>query len=434
MSIFAPVNKAKPIVFVAIAILSVVIIVCFFLLPRKTADVEYYEKMLRFVPSDACAVICFDKAQEAQELVFEPLSVYSNLDLGRFRNKKMLVSFHYYASITPMLVIQVGKQSGRNADSTLELINQAKEIGLNTEIIDNTLLISESVTLLSAAERHVNLNASILDLTLVQNLIEDKKERANSLILLRNDAIAYFLERDFLSSYFDRKQISRFLSSFCEWTALTLKNVEYLSGGETLSFEIHPLISDEFSQFAAFENSLPCGDCSYAGKLPRGTSFFMWQMLDSPQYYFSQRKILLDGRGQLHNYNLALIKQKEVLKESPELWAQRIGIKEVAKIVYKGEELLLLRWNKQEEFTYAPKTASVLFGAGFALKDETCVQTRGEWAIIGSESAVRAFSRASASKRVRHFQDKNVRAVLWADDHCFSWTKSGLLYEVYKPY
>ena len=427
-------NKAKPIVFVSVAILAAVIIGCFFLLPRKTSDVEYYENMLRFVPSDACAVICSEKALEAQELIFDPLSAYSNIDFGRFQNKKMLVSFHYYGSVTPMLVIPVGKQSGRNAENTLDLINQAKGIGLNTEIIDNTLLISESATLLSSAERHVNLNASILDLKLVQNLIEEKNGKANSLILLRNDAIAYFLEKDFLRKYFDRKQISRFLSSFCEWTALTLRNVEYLSGGETLSFEVHPLISDEFSQFAAFEDSLPYGDCSYAGKLPRGTSFFMWQMIDSPQYYFSQRKILLDSRGQLHNYNLALLKQKEALKESPELWAQRIGIKEVAKIVYKGEELLLLRWDKQEEFTYAPKTAAVLFGTGFSLKDESCVQTRGEWAIIGSESAVRSFSRASASKRVRHFQDKNVRAVLWADDLCFSWTKSGLLYEVYKPY
>lgn len=434
MRIFAAMFKPKPIVISSLVLLAAGIIACFFLVPRKSSRVESYDEILRFVPSDACAVVCSSNAQDAQELLFEPLSPYSSLDLRHFHNKKILVSYHYFGNISPMVVIPVGKQSGKNADRTLGLISQAREMGLNTEVIDNTLLISESASLLSAAERHVALNASILDLESLKEVMTENKLAGESLVLLRNDAISYFLEQDFLSKYFTKKQMRSFLSNFCEWTALTLQEVEFLGGGEKISFEVYPLISDEFSQFAAFENSLPCGDCSYAGKLPRGTSFFMWQMLDSPQYYFSQRRILLDSRGLLNNYNIALVKHKEALKESPELWAQRIGIKEVAKIVYKGEELLLFRRDKQEEFTYAPKTAAVLFGSGFAIKDETCVVTQGEWALVGSEAGVRSFQRATPSRRVRHFKDKNVRAVLWAEDLCFSWTKSGLSFEVYKPY
>ena len=114
-------------------------------------------------------------------------------------------------------------------------------------------------------------------------------------------------------------------------------------------------------------------------------------------------------------------------------------IKEIAKVQWKGEEVVLIRPAKplvSHNIRYNTHRGfvSTLFGQGFSLADDSHDACIGNWLIIGSESAVKHFLASEVRQKLHYWPTKNVKAIVLADDCQLSWTRSELRFDVYRTY
>ena len=124
---------------------------------------------------------------------------------------------------------------------------------------------------------------------------------------------------------------------------------------------------------------------------------------------------------------------------NPVKWAGEVGIREVARLCCRSEEVLLLRCSNPPSFNGPAECpwsgfASILFGSAFSLKDERWCSVSGDWIVIGSESAVRHYLQRSVRAARKDWNMKMTKAAVLADDIIVDCRESGIQMEVYKTY
>ena len=88
--------------------------------PSRKADAVREERripeLLAAVPSDALAVICYDRLSEGMRLL-DSTSVLHKLDLKAFKNAKMALSLCYNGSLVPVLALDAGRAGADSASA-----------------------------------------------------------------------------------------------------------------------------------------------------------------------------------------------------------------------------------------------------------------------------------------------------------------------------
>ena len=407
-------------------------------------EVKGFE-LLSYVPSDACGVIVCERAAAGLENLFDSGSVFRELAYGRLADSKMVISYHFVGELIPMIAVDAGR-SQADSKQAAEIIEAAAERGLEARVVHkpakrgrkSVLLISPSAPILDAAERHMEAHTSVLEVEGLTTALEKAPARGD-VVIFRNDAIANLLPKDFLTKYITRKQLVGFIKGYSEWTVMHLEGTETAGKGVYLSYDVRTVHPDDFSKSAQIFESQAGGDSKVASMLPQGTTYVVDQPIASIESLVDARKKNLDARGGLNKFSNTCSQLARSAGIDPVKWATEIDIKEVAKVQWKNEEVVLvrpakplvshnIRYNQHRGFI------TTLFGQGYSLADDTHSACIGNWLVIGSESAVKHFLASEVKQKLHYWPTKNVRAIVLADDCQLTWTRSELRFDVYRTY
>ena len=411
---------------------------------ESISEVKGFE-LLSYVPSDACGVIVCEKAAAGLENLFDSGSVFRELAYGRLADSRMVISYHYVGALIPMIAVDAGK-SQADSKQAVEIIESAAELELEARIVQkstrygrrNVLLISPSGAILDAAERHMDAHTSVLEVEGLTDALEKAPARGD-VVIFRNDAIGNLLPKDFLSKYITRKQLVSFIKGYSEWTVMHLEGAETAGKGVYLTYDVRTVHPDDFSKSAQVFESQGYGESKVASMLPQGTTYVIDQPVASVENLLDARKKNLDARGGLNKFSNTCTQLARTAGIDPIKWAMETDIKEVAKVQWRGEEVVLIRPGKplvshNVRFNQYRGFVTTLFGQGYALADESHAACIGNWLIMGGEEAVKHFLASEVKQKLHYWPSKGVKAIVLADDCQLTWTRSELRFDVYRTY
>lgn len=331
------------------------------------ADQSRYA-LLPAVPSDALAVVCRSKSEH-------------------YGCKcRSLVSMHYSGELVPLYAYEVS--DAEDAESMADSLNAA---GFLADVVSGRQIVvaSKSETILKSSLRHLDKGVSIMD---APGFAEASAAVTGSDVLFLSNSHAGNL----MSAYLVRKLSSRsgFMSRVADWTVFDVsKSADRLALTGTAVYEGDP------SEFMTVLASSDPATSSVSSVLPSYVRFAASLPLGKVDGYLEAYKGYLDSRQSLQK-NLA--RRNEMAKtvgSDPVELVRTLDVKEVATASFVAgsslERVLLIRMGtkspKLPEGTDAwpfPGVMSVLFGSMFGLEDESCFTLAGDWAVVGSKTAV----------------------------------------------
>ena len=407
-------------------------------------EVKGFE-LLNYIPSDACGLIICEKAAAGLENLFDSGSVFRELSYGRLADSKMVISYHYVGELIPMIAVDAGKTQA-DVKQAADIIESAAEHDLQARIVQkpekrgkrNVLLISPTAAIIDAAERHMEAHTSVMEVVGITEALEKAPARGD-VVIFRNDAIANLLPKDFLSKYISRKQLVGFIKGYSEWTVMHLSATEAAGRGVYLTYDVRTVQPDDFSKSAQVFENQGYGESKVANMLPQGTTYVVDQPVASMESLLEARRKNLDARSSLNKWNNVCSQLARSTGTDPVKWATEIDIKEVAKVQWKGEEVVLIRPAKplvSHNVRYNPHRGFIntLFGEGFAIANDSHAACIGNWLIMGSEDAVKHFLASEVKQKLHYWPAKGVKAIVLADDCQLTWTRSELRFDVYRTY
>ena len=402
--------------------------------------------LLDYIPSDASALLCSDRLDVALETIFEPDHIFRDLARGKLAGEPVVISFHYSGTLVPMLAVASGRPSETPPPALAALVSSAEALGLQTIYIPaerkssqrNVLLVCESETVLSAAVRHLDEEASITEVAGLSDALRQMEQGGQTLIL-RNSAASNLLPSDFLSNYVKRPQLLKFIRNFSDWTVLHLDQVKVAGKGQYMDFTLMPVQGSSVNRYYSVLEGLQSSQSQLGTMLPYGTSFALDLPIASLEQTLSLRKLYLDATGGLNSFNTACRSHKTAEGWDPVRWASEFSLQEAARLWCRSEEVLLLRCAKLPELEgvvpcpWAGFT-SILLGAAFSLKDERWCAVSGSWLVVGSQKAVKHYLQRSGRASRKDWNVKMTKAAILADDILIDCRESEIKLEVYKTY
>ena len=408
------------------------------------SEVKGFE-LLSYVPSDACGVIVCEKLAPGLENLFDSGSIFRELFYGKLSDCKTVISYHYVGSLVPMIAVDLGR-SQSDAKQAAALIEESAFYDLHARIVQSpagvskrsVLLVCSSDPILDAAERHMDAHTSVLEVAGMPEALE-KAPSKGDVVIFRNDAIGNLLPKDVLSKYVSRKQLLGFIKGYSDWTVMHLTGAEPAGRGVYLSYEVRTVYPDDYSKSAAVFEEQGYGESKLPSVLPQGTTYAIDQPVFSAQALIEARKKNLDANGGLNRFTNTCNQLGKATGTDPLKWAEETDIKEVAKVVWKGEEVVLVRPAKplvshNVRFNIYRGFIPALFGQAYSLADDSHSACIGNWLIMGSEDAVKHFMSSEVRQKLHYWPAKAVKAVVLADDCQLSWTKNELKFDVYRTY
>ena len=408
------------------------------------SEVKGFE-LLSYVPSDACGLIVCEKLAPGLENLFDSGSVFRELFYGKLSDCKMVISYHYVGSLVPMIAVDLGR-SQSDARQAAALIEESAFHELEARIVHSpaelsrrsVLLVCSSAPILDAVERHMEAHTSVLEVAGMPDALE-KAPSKGDVVIFRNDAIGNLLPKDFLSKYVPRKQIIGFIKGYSNWTVMHLTGAEPAGRGVYLSYKVRAVYPDDFSKSAPVFDQQGFGESKIASILPQGTTYVVDQPIASVETFIEARKKNLDATGGLNRFSNTCAQLRKATGTDPVKWAEETDFKEVAKVSWKGEEVVLLRPAKplvshNVRFNTHRGFVTTLFGQAYALADDSHAACIGNWLIMGSEQAVKHFMSSEARQKLHYWPTKGVKAVVLADDCQISWTRNDIQFDVYRTY
>lgn len=407
-------------------------------------EVKGFE-LLNYIPSDACGLIVCEKATAGLENLFDSGSVFRELSYGRLGDSKMVISYHFVGQLVPMIALDAGKSQAAIKEAQA-VIDAAAALELQAKIVQkpekrgrrSVLLISPNAALIDAAERHMEAHTSVMEVVGITEALEKAPERGD-VVVFRNDAIANLISSDFLSKYVTRKQLISFIKGYSDWTVMHLSDTEVAGRGVYLTYDVRTVQPDDFSKSAQVFDSQGYGESKVSNMLPQGTTYVVDQSIASIESLLEARKKNMDARGTLNKWNNTCAQLARSTGTDPVKWAMEIDIKEVAKVQWKGEEVVLVRPAKPlVSHNIRPNAhrsfVTTLFGQGYSIADDSHAACIGNWLIMGSEEAVKHFLASEVKQKLHYWPTKGVKAVVLADDCQLAWTRSELRFDVYRTY
>lgn len=386
-------------------------------------------ELLAAVPSDALAVLCFDRCAEGMRL-YDSTSVLAQLNLSAFKNARMALSLCYNGSLVPVLALDCGRAEADSASAVSILRAQAAQLRLHTDFFPadkeagrpGLIVITPSEAQLTAVRRHLGGYASILDAPGFRSALT--AAASSNFIIFRNSGAERLAPKGWLQDYFPRRSLTAFLSTFADWTVLTPKD-----GG----FAIRPVCGAGDSYYANILGSLPPADSRLETILPRDTRFAMTLPVSNPQLRQAVERYQ-DASVRLTRYRQALDGLKDAAGKDPLLWEKELDIREVALVRFDGGTVALARPAKAAtEHEPAANTRRgflpALYGSAFALPDDNTAATYGGWHVFGAEKDVRAFLEAERPGKDEPrigLPGRGCRFLLYQPEKTLAWGRKGI--------
>lgn len=396
---------------------------------RKEND-RHVPGLLDFVPSDALAVINYDHCHDGLALL-DTASALNRIDYGKLGSSKAVVALCYTTSLMPVLAIDTGKASADTSDTVISIIDQAGELGLNAEFIQDeeqtgrrgALVITPSETELNASRRHFNEQASILDASGFPEAL-DRTGGAKDWIIFRNGGADKYIPRSFLMNYVPRREFSLFMQKAADWTVLVPES------GSTYAMDA--VCSDFDTYYFKMMESLPFSQSKLGPMLPRSAEFAI--AIPTPREKFREEyEHYLDATVKLEKYENRLRDLKAESGKDPLKWEEELGIREVAVVKWNNRSVSLVRCAKarQQEIAQNPYRGFVpaLFGSAFAISDDSSYACSDGWMIFGGEEDLEAFLNCD-HMIMKKWPGRNCRAIVFKPDMTFCWDKKEIYLNV----
>ena len=394
----------------------------------KTEDVRRVPELLAAVPSDALAVICYDRLEEGLPLL-DSTSVLHKLNLTAFKQAQMALSLCYNGSLVPVLALDAGRAEADSASAVSALLAQASVLKLQAQYVRpdaetkrrGFVLITPSDAQLTAVRRHLTEHTSILDAPGFRQALAAAAGR-DFVAFRGGGAPERLAPKSWLRDFFPRRPLTRFLGSVANWTVLTST-----AGG----FDVVPVCEQDDAFYANILSTLPPGDSRLGAILPGDTRFALALPVSLPQTREAVDR-WQDASVRLTAYQKRLEALRRESGKDPLKWELEQSVREVALVHFGGGAVALVRPAKpatERELHENPWRGFLpaLYGDAFALADDSCTASSRGWQIYGSQEAVSAFIEAARpAEAAVAWPGKGCRFVIYQPGKTLAWGKKGI--------
>ncbi|MCR5072184.1 MAG: hypothetical protein K6A62_09715 [Bacteroidales bacterium] len=394
----------------------------------ETGGVRRVPELLAAVPSDALAVICYDRLEEGLPLL-DSTSALHKLNLTAFKQSPMALSLCYNGSLVPVLALDAGRAEADSASAVSTLLAQASVLKLQAQYIRpdaetkrrGFVLITPSDAQLTAVRRHLTEHTSILDAPGFSQALAAASGR-DFVAFRGGGAPERLAPKSWLRDFFPRRPLTRFLGSVANWTVLTPA-----AGG----FDVVPVCEQDDAFYANILGSLPLGDSRLGAILPEDTRFALALPVTLPQTREAVDR-WQDASVRLTAHQKRLEALRRESGKDPLKWELEQRVREVALVHFGGGAVALVRPVKPatEREPYENPWRGflpALYGDAFALADDSCTASSRGWQIYGSQEAVSAFIEAARpAEAAVAWPGKGCRFVIYQPGKTLAWGKKGI--------
>ncbi len=395
-------------------------------------------ELLKAVPADAAAVLCFEKGSDALEMLLDSTDALRRCIPSRLAHSRMAVAWCYNGAVLPLLAVSAPSDT---SSAILSLAREAAAGGISCRYLPSgpggrgLVLLSRSESVVESSVRHIESNASILD---APGFAEALKlaPTAPAVFFWNNSVAGKWLHKDCLQEVFKRSDLVAFLKETAEWTVTTLPQPPSVTASDI--FLSCPRGDGWYANF--LERQAP-GESRLAPVLPAGTSFVLSLMIADTGVFRESYTRYLDASVKLSRYNSTRSAFKRSTGDDPEQWEKEIAIREVARVHWDGREVLLARPAKAP-VAFEPRLnrhqgyLGLLYGKAFTLPDESTVANLGRWFVIGSSIDVEAFASVVERLDVSRWPSRSARFIIYdahgKDTAILAGYKQGIRLNVYK--
>ncbi|MBO7575182.1 MAG: hypothetical protein J6S99_05170 [Bacteroidales bacterium] len=394
----------------------------------NTGDTRRVPELLAAVPSDALAVICYDRLEEGLPLL-DSTNVLRQLNLTAFKQSPMALSLCYNGSLVPVLALDAGRAEADSTSAVSTLLAQASNLKLQAQYIRpdaeakrrGLVLITPSDAQLTAVRRHLTEHTSILDAPGFRPALAAAAGR-DFVAFRGGGAPERLAPKGWLQDFFPRRALTRFLGSVADWTVLT---------PAADGFDVTPVCGQDDAFYANILGSLPFGDSRLGSILPEDVQFALALSVTLPQVREAVDR-WQDASVKLTAHQKRLEALRKESGKDPLKWEQEQNVREVALVHFGGGAVALVRPAKPatEREPYENPWRGflpALYGDAFALADDSCTASSRGWQIYGSPEAVTAFIEAVRSEEaIVNWPGKGCRFVIYQPGKTLAWGKKGI--------
>ncbi len=391
-------------------------------------DTRRVPELLAAVPSDALAVICYDRLEEGLPLL-DSTNVLRQLNLTAFKQSPMALSLCYNGSLVPVLALDAGRAEADSTSAVSTLLAQASNLKLQAQYIRpdaeakrrGLVLITPSDAQLTAVRRHLTEHTSILDAPGFRPALAAAAGR-DFVAFRGGGAPERLAPKGWLQDFFPRRALTRFLGSVADWTVLT---------PATDGFDVAPVCGQDDAFYANILGSLPFGDSRLGAILPEDVQFALALSVTLPQVREAVDR-WQDASVKLTAHQKRLEALRKESGKDPLKWEQEQNVREVALVHFGGGAVALVRPAKPatEREPYENPWRGflpALYGEAFALADDSCTACSRGWQIYGSPEAVTAFIEAvRPEEAIVNWPGKGCRFVIYQPGKTLAWGKKGI--------
>ena len=311
-------------------------------------------ELLRAVPSDASALMCFDCCSDGLKALLDSTDALRGCVPSRLGRSRMVMALGYNGSVVPLLILEAPKDTSAAVTALLE---NAAASGLSSCYLSSRdlgsghgmILVSRSETLVESSRRHLQSATSILDAPGFAEALAAVPSTGPAVLFWNNSAAAKWLRKDCLKAYFKRSDVVGFVQGASEWTmAVPCGDVSFNSA------DIITTPGSSEGRYLRFLSALQASESRLAPVLPAGTSMALSLVVADPGEFRQSYGRYLDANVRLAKYNSARSALKKTYTQDPEDWAAEYDFREVALVHWDGKAVLLARPAKHS-VAYATK-------------------------------------------------------------------------------
>ena len=375
--------------------------------------------MLRAVPSDAVAVVAYDRLGTILDSFVDSTDVLHKVDYGPLLRGRSALAFCYTSSLTPVLAVEV--PAGTDAESVERVIRDAGSRKLSSRFLDadaageefGVLALSTSETLVASVERHLREDVSIMDAQAFPGM-PDGPVNLDNAIYLKNSGALRWLRKNAMDGMFTNRETADFLRNFSDWMILVPREDGgmdfYPEAGDTPALYWNVLSSIDKKNQVEIMDVIP-SDADFVLSESTGGGAFR------PLY-----ESFLDAVVRLDKYRRNLADFRKGSGRNALDIEKELDVREVALVRWEGRKISLLRCGSESKDTLVLENqfrgiVPTLYGNAF-LTDDGWTCRKGCWRAFGSKEDMDAFAAVrtgEVEEKVFSFYYRNEKACLSKD-------------------